>query len=116
MTIFTTGMNLVADELPKLGQKLTDEQVTAFADLALEGMDQEYPNKPSNVLADANSIRSPKEMHPAFYGCFDWHSSVHGHWMLLRLIKTQSWVAPPKKEIRAKLDGHLTGRKHHEGE
>ena len=100
-------MNLVGDELPKLGQKLTDQQVTAFAKLALEGMDQEYPNKPSNVLADPNSIKSPKELHPAFYGCFDWHSSVHGHWMLIRLIKLNPGCSV-ENEIRMKLDAHLT--------
>lgn len=105
--LLTSVTNLVADELPKLGQQLTDEQVTAFAKLALGGMDQEYPNKPSNVLADPSSIKSPKEMHPAFYGCFDWHSSVHGHWMLIRLIK-QNPGCSAEKEIREKLEAHLT--------
>ena len=66
---------------------LTEKQVGDFAELALRGLKQEYPNKPSNVMATSADVRSPKQMHPAFYGNFDWHSSVHGHWMLARLLR-----------------------------
>ena len=38
-------------------------------------------------MNDASDVQSPKALHPAFYGCFDWHSSVHGHWMLVRLLR-----------------------------
>jgi len=62
--------------LPKLGQKLTDGQVASFAKLALKNINTEYPNKPSNVVWDSDSVREPKEMHPAFYGCFDWHALI----------------------------------------
>lgn len=98
---------LMADELPRLGDTLNDAQVVAFSKLALKGMDQEYPNKPSNVVVDKASVRTPKEMHPAFYGCFDWHSSLHGHWMLIRLLKQFPNVSNAN-EIRAKLAAHLT--------
>jgi hypothetical protein len=74
-------------DLPKLGAALTDEQVVSFAKLALKGIHTEYPNKPNDVVVDDASVRTPKELHPSFYGCFDWHSSVHGHWMLVRLLK-----------------------------
>ena len=74
-------------DLPVLGDRLSDAQVVAFVTLALDGIPTEYPNKPSNVMAGIQSVRTPKEMHPSFYGCFDWHSSVHGHWMLVRLLK-----------------------------
>ena len=94
-------------DLPKIGQPLTDQQAVDLANLALKGMDQEYPNKPSNVISGPEGVRSPKEMHPAFYGCFDWHSSVHGHWMLVRLLKTQPNFSAAK-EVRDKLDKHLT--------
>ncbi|MDG2015373.1 MAG: DUF2891 domain-containing protein [Pirellulaceae bacterium] len=94
-------------DLPKLGDRLTEAQVSAFADLALQGMDQEFPNKPSNVMVDSQSVQSPKEMHPAFYGCFDWHSSIHGHWMLVRLIRLYP-DHPRVDEIRAKLNEHLS--------
>ncbi len=93
--------------LPRLGDPLSTEQVSAFADLALQGMDQEYPNKPGNVMTDEASVLSPRQMHPAFYGCFDWHSSVHGHWMLVRLIRLHP-RHPRVSEIRAKLAQHLT--------
>ena len=96
-----------AQELPELGDKLNDKQVVAFAKLALKGMDQEYPNKPSNVMADASDVRSPKAMHPAFFGCFDWHSSVHGHWMLVRLLKKYP-RNPLARQIRDNLNAHLT--------
>lgn len=47
----------------------------------------EFPNKLGQVLGDENDLQSPKELHPAFYGCFDWHSAVHGHWSLVKLMK-----------------------------
>lgn len=75
------------NELPRLGETLSDAQVAAFAKLALEGIEREYPNKPSDVMTGPESVKSPRQLHPAFHGCFDWHSSVHGHWMLVRLLK-----------------------------
>ena len=54
--------------LPKLGDKLTDAQVASFAKLALKNIHTEYPNKPSNIVWDAESVRQPKEMHPARFG------------------------------------------------
>jgi hypothetical protein len=96
-----------SESLPKIGERLTDQQVSAFARLALSGMDTEFPNKPSNVMATQADVRSPKEMHPAFYGCFDWHSSVHGHWMLARLLR-QYPECSAGPEIRAALAKHLT--------
>jgi len=70
-----------------VGMTLSDDQVAAFAALALKGIPQEYPNKPANVISSADDVKSPSAMHPVFYGCFDWHSAVHGHWMLVRLLK-----------------------------
>ena len=93
--------------MPKLGDRLTDEQVASFANLALKNIQTEYPNKPGNVVVDAESVRSPQEMHPAFYGCFDWHSSVHGHWMLIRLLKEYPNSAV-EAEIRKKLNENLS--------
>jgi hypothetical protein len=93
--------------LPPAGPAMTGEQVAAFARLALDGIVREYPNKPSNVMATADDVRSPRAMHPAFYGSFDWHSSVHGHWMLVRLLKLHPG-SPVEEEARAKLAAHLT--------
>jgi len=63
------------------------DQAEKFARLALAGIDREYPNKPGEVLRGPQDLQSPRTMHPAFFGCFDWHSSVHGHWMLVRLLR-----------------------------
>ncbi len=93
--------------LPKLGDKLTDDQVVNFAKLALDGIQTEFPNKPSNVMVDRQSVRSPREMHPAFFGCFDWHSSVHGHWMLVRLLREYPECSVGDS-IRQKLAENLT--------
>jgi hypothetical protein len=95
------------EDLPTLGSKLTDDQVVMFAELALKNIQTEYPNKPSNVVVDEASVRTPKEMHPAFYGCFDWHSSVHGHWMLVKLLKNFPGNSAEKR-IREKLNQNLT--------
>lgn len=81
------GLPKADTDLPKLGQRLTDQQVEKFARLTIENIHKQYPNKTGDVLAGPDAIKSPKELHPAFYGCFDWHSSVHGHWMLVRLLK-----------------------------
>jgi len=95
--------------LPELGASLTPDQVSAFAKLALANIHTEYPNKPGNVVWDEASVRTPREMHPAFYGCFDWHSSVHGHWMLVRLLKDYPDHSM-QAEIRQKLAQNLTAK------
>lgn len=62
--------------------------VDRFAILALDCVDREYPNKISHVMQSGADARTPQELTPAFYGCFDWHSSVHGHWLLTRVLTT----------------------------
>ena len=64
---------------------LSAGDASRFAALALKCVHQEYPNKPDHVINDAADARTPKAMHPAFYGCYDWHSCVHAHWLLARL-------------------------------
>jgi len=54
---------------------------------AFECVDKEYPNKLGQVIGDKSYLREPKELHPAFFGCFDWHSSVHGHWTLATIVE-----------------------------
>ncbi len=80
----------------------------AFSKLALACIDREFPNKPEHVLDSAADAKVPRDFHPAFFGCFDWHSSVHGHWMLVRLLKTSPDLASGK-EIRSRLAAHFTG-------
>jgi hypothetical protein len=67
-------------------QELTLEQANHLASLPIKCLQQEYPNKLNQMLLDSTEIKSPSELHPAFYGCFDWHSSVHGHWSLVYLL------------------------------
>ena len=58
-----------------------------FADLALACVHQEYPNKIGHVMQSDADLKPPRELTPAFFGCYDWHSSVHGHWLLARLAR-----------------------------
>jgi len=69
------------------GLVLTSSGASHFAQLALDCIHKEYPNKLNQVLQSDEFLQPPKTLHPAFYGCFDWHSSVHGHWMLVKLLK-----------------------------
>jgi Protein of unknown function (DUF2891) len=91
-----------ADEL-----SLNQSQASRFARLALKCVSREYPNKPDHVINDAADIQSPRNLHPAFYGCYDWHSSVHAHWMLVKLIRTFPAI-PEALEIRKALGANLT--------
>ena len=86
---------------------LTREQASAFAMLALKGVNKEFPNKPDHVVTGLEDVKAPKALHPAFYGCYDWHSSVHGHWMLARVLRLFPDL-PEAKEIRGVLNEHLT--------
>lgn len=86
--------------------RLDIETATAWADLVLNNVDIEYPNKMSLVYVDADQVRTPKENFPAFYGCFDWHSSVHGHWVLARLLRSVPEL-PNADRIRKSLNEHL---------
>ena len=85
------------------------ESASHFAEPALRCIKKEYPNKLSHVMNDETEVKSPRELHPAFYGCFDWHSCVHGHWMLVRLLKMFPDL-PQAREIRKAIDGNLTAQ------
>lgn len=68
--------------------QLTAAGAEHLASLPLKCIVQEYPNKINHTaVGDSDQIITPHKMHPAFYGCLDWHSSVHGHWMLIKLLK-----------------------------
>ena len=88
-------------------QSLTEKQASHFAMLALKCVSREFPNKPEHVINNVSEVKSPKALHPAFYGCYDWHSSVHGHWMLIRLLKTFPSL-PESAQIRDALNANLT--------
>ena len=58
-----------------------------FADLALRNIQREFPAKLDHVINDEHDLQRPRMLHPVFYGSFDWHSCVHMHWLLVRLIR-----------------------------
>ncbi|WP_108868501.1 DUF2891 domain-containing protein [Aquimarina aquimarini] len=82
--------------------QLTLEQANNLAELPLACLQVEYPNRLGQTLGGKESIGEPHELHPAFYGCFDWHSSVHGHWSLVKLLKEFPEL-DKKEEAKAKL-------------
>jgi len=92
---------------PEALLKLDKERASKFAAMAMRCIGQEYPNKPANVINNEKEVLSPAAMHPAFFGCFDWHSSVHGHWLLVRLLKFFPDLVE-SSQIRAALGRNLT--------
>src|SRR6266849_1881448 len=77
-----------------------------FAKLALACVHKEYPNKISHVLNSDADVAPPRKLTPAFCGCYDWHSSVHGHWLLVRLVRTfpdASFAAPARDALKQSL-------------
>jgi DUF2891 family protein len=78
-----------------------------FAQLALDCVHKEYPNKIAHVLASDADARPPRELTPAFYGCYDWHSAVHGHWLLVRAVRMFP-EAPYAERARAELARSFT--------
>lgn len=78
-----------------------------FAGFALACVHKQYPNKISHVLDSGADVAAPRDLYPAFYGCYDWHSSVHGHWLLTRILKTDP-DSPMRDAIFAALDRSFT--------
>ena len=103
LLLFLTAAPMTAADPPEL----TRERASAFARLALKGIRTEFPNKPGHVMTGPDDVRPPRQLHPAFYGCYDWHSAVHGHWMLARLLRLFPDL-PEGKEIRTIFDAHLS--------
>lgn len=82
-------------------------QAERIVELPIQCIDAEYPNKLNQVIAGDENLKSPDELHPAFYGCFDWHSAVHGHWSLVRLAKAYPDL-PVHDKIVEGLLSHIT--------
>ena len=83
---------------------MTEEQATAFAATALANVVREYPRHIAHLLTRAGEELEPRKLHPAFYGSYDWHSAVHMHWLLARILR----LFPHKAGIGAVLDRHLS--------
>lgn len=87
-----------------------DPQIAGrFARLALDCVHREYPNKIAHVLQEDGDARPPRELSPAFFGCYDWHSAVHAHWLLARLVRLNG-NAEFAIEARRVLDRSLTAQ------
>src|SRR5262244_4062703 len=86
---------------------LTAEMASLFSGIVLSNVTREYPNKMDHVLLDATDIKSPRELHPIFYGSFDWHSCVHSYWLLSHLYRRFPSL-PEAAAIRALFDAQLT--------
>lgn len=91
-----------------MAARLTPTIASKFADLALSHLTREYPNKLTHSLAGPEDVRSPRALHPVFYGSYDWHSCVHGYWLLLRLVDRYPDL-PEASRIAAVVDAHFTG-------
>jgi DUF2891 family protein len=88
-------------------QEFDNSAAERFAKLALACVHKEYPNKISHVLNSDADVAPPRKLTPSFCGCYDWHSSVHGHWLLVRLLRTFP-DAPFAKDARDALRESLT--------
>ncbi len=80
-----------------------------FAKLVLACIRREFPYQRAHVVQGADDLHRPRDLHPAFYGCYDWHSSVHGHWTLAHLARNFPALAEAAR-IRAVLNEHLSSK------
>src|SRR5688572_27750104 len=92
---------------PLSAAEFDEKAAERFANLALECVHKEYPNKIAHVLMSDADVLPPRTLTPAFYGCYDWHSSVHGHWLLARLARTFP-DAPFASSAITALKGNIT--------
>jgi len=94
IVVFTVGLSAQTPNL--MIPPFTVETASKFSNLAFSCITTEYPNKISHTLESDSDVASPGDLHPAFYGCYDWHSSVHGHWLLIKML--QSFPSLPQRE------------------
>ncbi|MCP3705889.1 DUF2891 domain-containing protein [Paraburkholderia sp. CNPSo 3274] len=89
---------------------LTDAHASKFASLALAHLTREYPNKLTHSLDGPQDVQGPRALHPVFYGSYDWHSCVHGYWLVLHLLERFPDL-PEGPQIVAVVDEHFTPEK-----
>jgi hypothetical protein len=92
---------------PAAAPEFDQHAAVRFARLALACVHKEYPNKIAHLMNSDADVAPPRKLTPAFFGCYDWHSSVHGHWLLARLARTFP-DAPFTSEARTALQQSLT--------
>lgn len=87
--------------------RLTPELASQFARIALGHVTREYPNKLDHVLTGPQDARGPRDLHPIFYGSYDWHSCVHGYWTLATVLRLHPEI-PEAAQVRALFDDTFT--------
>lgn len=95
----------VVPELPALAEA----NASNFAQIALKCVQKTYPNQPGLILNGPEDVLAPQKAHPSFYGCYDWHSSVHGHWMLARVLRMFPSL-PEGPQIKKALGENLSAK------
>src|ERR1043166_2798586 len=90
--------------------RLTAAIADRFAGIALGHVRREYPHKLDHVLEGPEDVLGPRELHPIFFGSFDWHSCVHGYWLLMRTLRLFPDM-PAAAQVRALLDEMLVPEK-----
>jgi len=110
LLVFLNSFILASQTMPARNSNSTGQFDSAaaerFAKLALACVHKEYPNKISHSLQSDADVAPPRQLTPAFYGCYDWHSSVHGHWLLVRLLQTfpdASFASAAREALRQSL-------------
>lgn len=88
---------------------LTFDLAAGFAQAALANVTREYPRKLDHLLDAPHGDLTPRKVHPAFYGSYDWHSAVHMHWLLVRVLRAQPGL-PQADAIGKVLDAHLSSQ------
>ena len=81
--------------------QLTRELAANFANIVLAHVIREYPGKMDHVLTGPSDVQNPRALHPAFYGSYDWHSCVHGFWLLAKILRLFPELAPGAEYPRA---------------
>jgi len=110
--LLTLGLSACSRSGPSQTQSIDSPQLTPqlasrLVRLSLDCVERPWPNKPGHILDGDSALRPPSELTPAFFGCFDWHSAVHGHWAMLRVLRHVPTI-PEQMEIRRQLNAHLT--------
>src|SRR5512132_1946837 len=102
----TACLLALAATVPIYAAEFDAHAAERFANLAPACVHKEYPNHISHTLNGDKDVAPPRKLTPAFYGCYDWHSCVHGHWLLARLARTfpdAKFVAPAREALRQSL-------------
>src|SRR5881398_512542 len=105
-TLLLLPLSTTAAAEKNVAPTFDEKAAERFAKLALACVEKQYPNKISHVLNSDADVAPPRKLTPAFYGCYDWHSSVHGHWLLVRLLRTfpnGSFAAAARNALRKSL-------------